>query len=395
MLLIYFLSYSSIGRGDPGDNLLPQLKIHSTKPLIGYIPISEGAFNFAETDKIAGLPASLLVEGAKSDPAFSEFLQKTGKDPKKISIGDWYKASKSVANLKKGSLMTSGEPITYTKGSTYIDANFSVKAVDTELFSTIEPLTYVAKHHGTNHEYVQLNYDAAKALQKSYALLDSTNRASPMDIQKDFRVVYTSMASFPLLASAVQQKFGDVDFGNPMVFSAKEKKLVVPVSITDKNDVYFIQFAFTFRNIQPSEIEELTFGVHAPVGIEALALIPLRIEKNITESEQLSTPAIKVEAKGLAIELGEFYKQERVFTSLRPRLYAAGLQQNSFSWTLAEDAIQAGSHPFIAILKSPKGKEQVTVQLQVTAEAKGKLWSQGNILSTESDLIEIQLAKKR
>jgi hypothetical protein len=242
---------------------------------------------------------------------------------------------------------------------------------------------------------VTINKKASSRMVDSYSQLEHAPSLSPFKAMKGLNNVNASLASAPALSAlteAVRFRGGQVTFGNPLVFTAREKKLVLPESISSKYDVYWIEFAVSFRDLDVKKMEKLIFGVSMPPGRMALELIPLRFDKETKVKQITSSPEIKVQAPGgEAVELGKFYEQEEAYKVLKPVIVASGLQENEFSWSLEDEAVRLGSRRFIAILEVPKGERALSVILQAGAKTKPSLLAQGNIIGTEPQIVALTL----
>jgi len=222
-------------------------------------------------------------------------------------------------------------------------------------------------------------------------LLSSTAFLRPSEAQQNFVYAAASMSSLPRLKNAAQFIAGRVTFGKPTLHTSAERKLLIPDSITAASDVYWIEFAVSFRDLNTRNIERLAFGVTAPSGTVALELVPLRYDREMSTSQITSSPEIKLRVGEKAVELGKIFEQQVVFRTLRPIIVADGLQEHEFSWSLMEEAIQPGAKRFVAILAVPKGSQSLTVLFQATAITKPGFFAQGNVIATEPVLAEIRL----
>jgi hypothetical protein len=246
---------------------------------------------------------------------------------------------------------------------------------------------------GQEVEWLEVDNKNFEAFKCSYDLLSSAALSSSSQAQKRFKYATASMASLPFLAAATEFNAGKVTFGKPIVYTAAEKKLVLPESIISANDVYWIEFAVSFRDIDIQKIEKLTFGVTATTGVIALELIPLRFDKEVSTTRTVSSPEIKIRVGDKAVELGKVFEQTVIYKSLRYTIVAEGLQESEFLWTLTEDAVQPGAIRFIGIIQAPKGKEILALQFQASAKTKPRYLGivQGDIISTKPKLVEIKV----
>lgn len=394
VLFQFFVTHPVYAQIVVRDEELSADQILSIEPLIGYRKISPELLTVAPAGAKIGIPVDVFVESAKATPFVKGAILKAGIDPSKATLDEWYMASK-VADWRI-SREYLWEPMNIKVHSkayedVIIDPIFVASLPETEIFKSPKPLTYVTQVGDKKVEWLEVDSEAFTTFANSYTLLSSVAHLSPSQAQKGFTDASAYMASLPFLAMAAEFKAGEVTFGTPLVYSSKEKKLVIPESIASKNDVYWIEFAVSFRDIDVSNIEKLTFGVTAPAGILALELIPLRFDREMSVTRVVSSPELKMKLGDKAVELGKVYEQQVVYKSLKPIIVADGLQENKFSWSMTDEAVQPGAKRFVALLKVPKGKESLTVLLQASAKTNPTWYAQGNIISTEPKLLDTRL----
>lgn len=194
-----------------------------------------------------------------------------------------------------------------------------------------------------------------------------------------------------LLASALAFGLGDITLGKPLVRSAAEMSLVIPPSIQRDFDVYWVDFAVTYRDLEVSSLSEIGFNVSLPEGYSALELIPLRIGIDMSTETKLSTPEIGVEVEGVKLSLGEFYSRKVEFSYVRPTITGFGLQESSFSWSLTEEAIVSGSQRFSAIIGVPRGASELDFEISGKVRTKDTLWGSGTIAGTNASNFNVIL----
>ena len=386
-LLQFFTTYPLYAQIVIGDEDISRNEILSTNPLIGYRKLSPELFK-CDGERTVGIPVDVFIESAKVTQLVKDRLLKEGIDPSKATLNDWYMATRPTNST------TSQEHISKPTTINLYSAAYDNMIVDpmlvsslpkTEIFKSDEVLTYTTHVGGKEVECIKADPTAFASFADSYCALAEAEGMEPTHAQHSFEYASDIMASYPLLREAAEFEAGQVSFGKPVIFSSNEKKLVIPESITSKGDVYWTTLALSFYDIEINDIEELIFVVTAPPEIFALELIPLRFDKEMNVTRIISSPEIKVKFGANVVELGKVYEQQVVYKSLKPTIVAYGLQENKFSWSMVDEAIQLGSKRFVALIQVPKGRESLTLELQASAKTKPGWIAQGNIIATGSD----------
>jgi hypothetical protein len=137
----------------------------------------------------------------------------------------------------------------------------------------------------------------------------------------------------------------------------------------------------TWREL-PHQLDELSYSVILPNDAIALALMPLRYGIEISErtKSQLS-PSIEFE--GAKVELGELYGRDISFTYLKPTIQAYGLQENRFSWSMRDQAVQPGAEQFLCAVGVPKHSTQLNLIMSASAHWSGAFAVAGGIETTD------------
>lgn len=360
--------------------------------LVGLRTVSPEFFAVVQLrPKNAGIPAELFVTSASATPAVRMVVTEAGKDPEKASVIDWYKAARTagLGDISSGAAPHSISATAWKGKHVNVNPVFVASLPDTEVFAA-KPVLYTEHAHGHDIAYLRVNRRPLAALIQSYKSIGGAKKTLDPQALKQFAEAIAGMAPFPLMAKAATFSAGLATFGRPIVYTAGEKKLVMPKAILTESDIYWIELAVSFRDIEVGSVERLIFHVSLPSGITALDLIPLRFDKQATVTQKVSSPEIKVQAGENAVGIGKVYEQEVVYTSLKPLIVAAGLQESEFTWSLSDEAVQPGAKRFVAVIQVPKGRKSVPVQLQATAKTK-EWFAQGDLVSTPSKLIEIPL----
>jgi hypothetical protein len=182
----------------------------------------------------------------------------------------------------------------------------------------------------------------------------------------------------------------DVTFGMPLVENSTDAQLHLPKQVSNKFDVYLIQFAMTWHDLPRNDLDQLGFSVKLPAGTIALALMPFRYGVEVTEKAEAKI-APEIEAEGVKVSLGEVYGREISFSYLKPTIRAYGLQESEFSWTMRDQAIQPGAEQFVCMVGVPKQSKQITLQVSAFAQWSGGWSSAAGIESTDEKIMQVSL----
>ena len=312
-------------------------------------------------------------------------------DTSTANLVDWWLAAKSVGSEQTDPTVgpTSIKWTNQDSKSYEVDSNAIVAWSNTEFFPEDRPSTFEINKKGKRTRYIRAEPTVVAAFRSQYAVLKGAENSSPLEAQRKWLEANTALEGLQKVAAASKLTAGQVSFGVPLVSTAREMKLVLPSSVKVNSDVYGIQFAVSFRDLDLSGVTQLSFGVSGPSEAIALQLIPLRYDSSADVKRTISSPELKAKYGPYAIELGKVYEQEIVYKSLRPKIAASGLQENRFSWSLLDDAIQSGTQTFIVVIRVPKGKKSLTLQLQASAKINGLF--QGDVVSTELAIVDIAL----
>lgn len=194
------------------------------------------------------------------------------------------------------------------------------------------------------------------------------------------------------LSSASRFTAGQVTFGKIVVHTSAEWDMRIPESISKSYEVYGLEFAVSFRELDPSEFEKLIFNVSIPADSIAFELVPLRYDRAITETVKDSTKAgVTAKLGATEISVGRVFERDIAFQHPIPTLIADGLRESSFAWTMTDEAVQPGSKKFVAFVGVPKGTDVLQTKIWSTGRTKKSLFAMGNILSTAQDAQMIRL----
>ncbi len=367
-----------------GDAALTKGETLTTEPMVGFRKFPKGVSIFEVTGEKAGIPADLFIESAKATTWAADELKKFGKNPSNANLADWYRVSASPAGFSKACLAKpTVSALRYAGRVVEADPNLVLCLTHTEINFPEGLRTFHHPVGGSNIEFLEVDQRAFQKFTGSYALVDSASELKSSQAYVKLSNASANINSLPLLNQSAKSVAGEVSFGRPVVYSANEKKLVLPESITSKSDVYWIELALTFRDINPDNLSELEFDAAAPPETSALELIPYRFDKETNVKSLTSSPDIKVEAYGAKVDLGKVFEQEISYKSLKPMIVASGLRESEFSWTLTGESVQKGSQRFVAVLQVPKRQSQIILQFRARAKTKRTFGFQGDIISTE------------
>ena len=335
------------------------------------------------------LNSDVLLNLAKHDPKVSYDARLKIGDDQSVDTSLKLAAIRAAADrYSSGLRLTSGaavaaQPEIVTYESSH---SSSTESVDTEAIHNI--LEYVSLNRVVTitgstlglvldpqfgallHDvYADVNRDG----NRNFDVLGPTSLAKTME----------KAASDKRVASAVLVAVGNAVFGKPLVYPAKEKKLVVEPTISQQYDVYWVEFAFSPGEEFANRNSELFFSVtiNDPSSI-ALQLIPLRYGNTNKSTTSLQSPEISAEAEGNKVSLGKVYEQTVEYSYLRPTILATGLQDSSFGWILKDDMVDASSKRLIAILGITKGTKAITITLAVSGHMRNWIPFQASVSST-------------
>lgn len=157
----------------------------------------------------------------------------------------------------------------------------------------------------------------------------------------------------------------DITFGQPLIYTASEKNLLIPSTILDEFDVYWIEFAITLRGNDLDLINDISLNVALEEGYVALALFPDNYTKSIDSGPIRAINREKL--PGTSVYLGDVFGQSIFYSYIRPKILSFGLKERAFGWKLSGLAIHAGSQKFVAVVAAPKQAEAITIGLSARA----------------------------
>jgi hypothetical protein len=190
-------------------------------------------------------------------------------------------------------------------------------------------------------------------------LLFLKNVSTPTDARVVFAAIKDDVTQYDALQRSFLENIGEITFGTPVVYTAKEKNLIIPESIRRSHDVYWIDLVVTYRVPDPKDLVEMAFNVAVPEQSVALKLIPLRFGVEMNRSVKEGVPETSIEYGGTKVSFGEVFSDTVVYTFLKPTIEAYGEGERKFSWKMSGEAVSAGSHRFVAILEVPRGTKNV------------------------------------
>lgn len=179
-------------------------------------------------------------------------------------------------------------------------------------------------------------------------------------------------------------QLGTATVGKIRILSADEAGFKVDKKIAATSDTYLLMFAVTFYDLAKSQTIEISFRANCETECTAWELAPKRVVQELEKTETTNTPPISAEG----VSIGEFYRVTLTSKELKPQIISYGLQEDSFSWSLKDSAIESGSYNFAAAISVPKGTKSLgidqSIALKMETGSIEKLWSgvEGNVAST-------------
>jgi hypothetical protein len=246
---------------------------------------------------------------------------------------------------------------------------------------------------GDHIETVRFASSVADKLGDIYKSKPFFEQQSPYEAGVLMAALQNGIREYDSLERALLEYIGDITFGEPIIYTAAEKKLEIPSSISERYDVYWIELSASFRGIEDSDITELAVNFAFPEGGVALELIPLQYGPEVEVQEKQAIPGVEVSIKGLRAAIGEAFNRIVAFTYIKPTIVAVGLRERQFSWLLRGEAVTIGSHRFVVVAGVPKG--EVGIDFAMSGHVRLRkgilegLFASGDIAGTEVKVIPI------
>jgi hypothetical protein len=252
---------------------------------------------------------------------------------------------------------------------------------------------YQFELEGKTLEAVKFEPHYAFRIAEVYKRLSLIGHQPMAELGFQFAALRDEVKQYNSLEQSILLNVGDITFGRPTVYTSREKDLALPQSINRDFDVYWIDLAATFRDMDPADIDEMAINFATPEGTEAFELLPLVVSREFTVTKEMSAPKIWVEVGGATVTLGEVFKKTIEYISLKPSVVAYGLGERRFSWVIRDDAIRAGSHRFVAIVGVPKGSPEVEIAMSGHVRLKkgflGGIFGEEGIAGSEARTVVI------
>jgi hypothetical protein len=207
-----------------------------------------------------------------------------------------------------------------------------------------------------------------------------------------FPVLTTDLERPPAINNAIQQAAlnknvagaillneGEVDFGRPIAFTAKEKLLRVEPSLDRRYDIYWIELAFSPSEELLQNTLELRYDIKIlDSDATVLDLVPMRFgveasQKNTIEVEGKGTVTSPM-VKDVGVEVGEMFSRTIEYKYLRPTIVSYGLLTPSFGWSFKDESLDASAKRMFAVVGLPKGTKQVNTAITVEVKCKKSIW---------------------
>lgn len=149
-----------------------------------------------------------------------------------------------------------------------------------------------------------------------------------------------------------------------------------------------MEFSFSLYDLPSDFLKELSFRISCS-SCTAWEIAPLKLMKSDFVTDKMNTPVISI--NGLSV--GQFFERTIKYETLRPQIVAYGLREDSFSWSLQDEALGMGSYVFVAALGVKKGAKEVTIQKSVAIRTKNDWLTETQYATTEILLESIDLAQ--
>jgi hypothetical protein len=266
----------------------------------------------------------------------------------------------------------------------------SVERVNGTAISRILAINNVKKNIRFGNEkdsILTLDQTLADSIQATYhplkpVLSTETERLSALN------AAIQQAATDLTVATALLIDEGDADLGIPLAFTAKDKSLTVPPSLSERYDIYWLELAFSPSEELTQRVNELRYNITL-LGekILALDLLPERVGIEVNSTTRANTPNIQV--NGLVI--GEMFARTVAYKYLRPTIISRGVLTSSFGWIYTDESIDASAKKMFAIIGAPKGTKRVDAEIVVMAKCSRYLGLASEWASTARIPYEIPL----
>lgn len=264
-----------------------------------------------------------------------------------------------------------------------VDAAFAGAIINSELVGQEVKIIDVDVD-GKKYKHIRVDPKVVSDIAKSYDLLSRIGNVDPEIRDKLFNEASKEVGGYEYFESISRIFSAPISYGEPTIYEHEEKGLRLPKNIERRFDVYWVEFAVTIREINPSSFEEIAFYVALPKGARALELIPLVFGAEMAEETRLSSPEITLAAGDRSVSIGTFFERSVAFKTLKPTIIAGGLQENLISWTMRGEAIDVGAKRFIAIVGVPTEATNLDVEMAMAAKTSSFLGLQGNYMRTRT-----------
>lgn len=381
---------------------LTQKDTLATKPLYAYLRFPEMIFTPSLKTGQAALPMDVFYKAAEALPDITEKLTISGKKILDVSpvmlmkLLRGYSKSSAVSDIKKQRLKhirdLEKRPLAIMKSpiNIKIDAKFIADIAASEMFPYKIIKTYKAKYFGEQKQMVVIDRAASWDFYHAYRKLKNIPNFKAQMKHIEFASVRKDLSKYPYLDRNSKLSIANISYGRPIIYTAEEKGLRLPYSLSRDSDVYWVEFAISLHTPTANSFDEIVFNVRMLKAAIALDLLPWEYGVRKKIKEKTALPSVKFKLSGLMIEIGEFYRRSVAFEMLKPVIIATGLQENRFSWILRDEAVDVGSKRFVAIISVPKTVIKLPIVMNVSATTKSLLF-QGRTAFGESVLHDLQL----
>lgn len=245
---------------------------------------------------------------------------------------------------------------------------------------------------GVKRQLLVVDFETTKQLMTAYTEISAVMSAEPVLVTSSIQLAESQIAQLGTIQSAAVLKFGPVSYGIPIVYTADEKDLSVPSSVTSQFDVHWIEFAISLREINASEYEQIEYVVQLPPDSYALALVPLNHGVELETQDRIAVPSTSVTVGDAGISVGEVFSRTVEYKTLKPTITAVGLQESHFYWRMRDEALNSGSVRVVAVVATPRGTDSITTIMSANLRFPSILGLvQGSVASTQPIVVPIGL----
>lgn len=245
---------------------------------------------------------------------------------------------------------------------------------------------------------LKINSEYAKALKGYSEAVDRTKESRAGSHSTPFQIYNYSARVRKASSLKLSQNSlaGEVTFGKPIAYHAKEMGLKIPPSLQKTYDIYWLELAFTPMPKESSNFENITFSIQLEDRRAiALELVPLEFGTKVKDESKVSTPEIEIDTKIGTVSIGEFFSKRVEYEYIKPTVSAVGLREPIFGWIMRDKMTERGAKRFVCILGTAKGTKSIDLEMAVSGTLRAsRIWhGSKDVASTDPQKIKLDLPR--